>query len=174
MAWDQWGMSTSNPQTLEARIEQLVREHLAAQQVAVKAAVERAFAAVAPARQVTVRRRGAYTRPASARASGGLPVGQVRGGYQPTPPTGKESSNRMEFPSGQLRILRCDAILSTPPDHAPLASRAGPVKRSRGFFARAARGRRSRFEEGFARRTNHVGHLVGEGRVIRPYCAVLE
>jgi hypothetical protein len=41
-------MTTKPPESsLEIQIEQLVREHLAAQQIALKAAVERAFAAAA-------------------------------------------------------------------------------------------------------------------------------
>jgi hypothetical protein len=37
-------MTTKLPETLEARVERLVREHRAEQQAAVKAALERAFA----------------------------------------------------------------------------------------------------------------------------------
>lgn len=57
-------MTTTNAETLEAKIEAVVREHLAAQQVAAKAAVERVFARLVPVRPaVTVaRRRGGYSR----------------------------------------------------------------------------------------------------------------
>jgi len=50
---------------LDAKIEKLVREHLAAQQTAAKTAVERAFAVIAPSPRGTVRRRATYTRRAS-------------------------------------------------------------------------------------------------------------
>ncbi len=53
-------MTPKIPETLDAKIEQLVREHLMAQQLAAKAAIERGFA-MATARAAT-RRRGAYTR----------------------------------------------------------------------------------------------------------------
>jgi hypothetical protein len=58
-------MTTKFPEALEAKIEKLVREHLAAQQTAAKTAVERAFAVIAPAPRGTVRRRATYTRRAS-------------------------------------------------------------------------------------------------------------
>ena len=53
-------MTTNALEGLQQKIEHLVREHLAAQRKAAMAAVERAFAAAAPARQK-----------ATARASGG-------------------------------------------------------------------------------------------------------
>lgn len=58
-------MTTKIPETLDAKIEQLVREHLAAQQAAAKTAVERAFAVMTPAPRGAVRRRATYTRRAS-------------------------------------------------------------------------------------------------------------
>lgn len=57
-------MTTKIPEALDTKIEQLVREHLALQQAAARAAVERAFAASTPAR-ATTRRRTTYTRRAS-------------------------------------------------------------------------------------------------------------
>ena len=53
--WDFGGMTTKSPETLEAKVERLVREHLAEQQLAVKAALERAFAGPTTPR-TTVRR----------------------------------------------------------------------------------------------------------------------
>jgi hypothetical protein len=58
-------MTTKSPETLEAKVERLVREHLAEQQLAVKAALERAFA-VPPTPRTTVRRRTPYRRRARA------------------------------------------------------------------------------------------------------------
>lgn len=58
-------MTTRIPESLEAKIERLVREHLASQQAAAKAAVERAFRAVLPVPAVAARRRAKYTRRAS-------------------------------------------------------------------------------------------------------------
>jgi len=58
-------MTTKLPETLEAKVERLVREHLAEQQVAVKAALERAFA-VSSTPRATVRRRAPYCRRARA------------------------------------------------------------------------------------------------------------
>ena len=55
-------MTTKIPEALEMQIERLVREHLAAQQMAARAAVERAFAVVTPSARVTVRRRASFTR----------------------------------------------------------------------------------------------------------------
>jgi methenyltetrahydromethanopterin cyclohydrolase len=55
-------MTTKTSGTLEAKIEQMVREHLAAQQAGVKAAVERAFAVMAPAGKVAERQRASYSR----------------------------------------------------------------------------------------------------------------
>ena len=55
-------MTTKIPETLEAKLEQLVREHLAAQQFAATAAVERAFAATRPTQRVATRRRATFTR----------------------------------------------------------------------------------------------------------------
>lgn len=55
-------MTSKIPDTLEAKIEQMVREHLSEQQAAAKAAIERAFAAVAPSPRTGARRRAAYRR----------------------------------------------------------------------------------------------------------------
>ena len=60
-ACDSWRMTKKLPETLEAKIERVVREHLAQQQVAVKAALERAFGLVAAPR-ASVRRRASYRR----------------------------------------------------------------------------------------------------------------
>lgn len=49
-------MTTKVRETLEAKVERVVREHLAEQRVSVKAAIERAFASPSTPR-VTVRRR---------------------------------------------------------------------------------------------------------------------
>lgn len=54
-------MTTRIPETLETKIERLVREHLAGQQLAARAAVERAFS-LAPAPRTTSRRRVTYRR----------------------------------------------------------------------------------------------------------------
>jgi hypothetical protein len=54
-------MTTKITETLETKIERLVREHLAGQQLAARAAVERAFLA-APAPRTTSRRRVTYRR----------------------------------------------------------------------------------------------------------------
>ena len=62
---DLWRMTTKVSESLEAKVERLVREHLAEQQLAVKAALERAFAGAMPLR-AAVRRRGAYCRRARA------------------------------------------------------------------------------------------------------------
>jgi len=51
-------MTQTTTETLETQIEQLVRRHLAEQQLAAKAAVERAFVALAPPRQRAPRRAG--------------------------------------------------------------------------------------------------------------------
>ncbi len=57
-------MARKSPETLEAKVERVVREHLAEQQVAVKTALERAFGlSVTP--RVGVRRRASYRRRAS-------------------------------------------------------------------------------------------------------------
>ena len=53
-------MTTKTAETLEAKLEQLVREHLAAQQLAAKAALERAFAGATPAPRGATRRRATY------------------------------------------------------------------------------------------------------------------
>ena len=45
---------------MEAKIERLVREHLVGQQVAARAAIERAFALVPAAPRTTARRRATY------------------------------------------------------------------------------------------------------------------
>jgi hypothetical protein len=58
-------MTTRIPESLEAKIERLVREHLASQQAAARAAVERAFRAMLAAPAVAARRRAKYTRRAS-------------------------------------------------------------------------------------------------------------
>jgi len=55
-------MTTKIPETLAAKIERLVREHLAGQQLAARAAVERAFLLAAPAPRTTSRRRMTYRR----------------------------------------------------------------------------------------------------------------
>ena len=56
-------MTTKIPETLEMKIERLVREHLAGQQLAARAAVERAFSLATPApRRTTSRRRVTYRR----------------------------------------------------------------------------------------------------------------
>lgn len=55
-------MTTKSPETLEAKVEQLVREHLAAQQMAARAAIERAFALIAPAPRVATKRRATFIR----------------------------------------------------------------------------------------------------------------
>lgn len=58
-------MTTKIPEKLETQIERLVREHLLEQQLAAKAAVERAFAAMTPTPGVAVRRRASSARRAS-------------------------------------------------------------------------------------------------------------
>lgn len=63
-------MTTKTPETLEAKIERLVREHLATQQMAAKAAIERAFAAAPTPQRVAVRRRATHARRASAAVAG--------------------------------------------------------------------------------------------------------
>lgn len=55
-------MTTKTPETLESKLEQLVREHLAAQQLAAKAAVERAFAAATPTPRATTLKRATFIR----------------------------------------------------------------------------------------------------------------
>jgi hypothetical protein len=55
-------MTTKTNETLETKIERLVREHLAGQQLAARAAVERAFSVAAPAPRTTSRRRVTYRR----------------------------------------------------------------------------------------------------------------
>ena len=55
-------MTTKIPETLETKSERLVREHLAGQQLAARAAVERAFSLAAPALRTTSRRRVTYRR----------------------------------------------------------------------------------------------------------------
>lgn len=63
-------MTTKLPEALETQIERLVREHLAVQEMAARAAVERAFAAVAAKPPVVaVRRRMAFRRRASTEMS---------------------------------------------------------------------------------------------------------
>jgi len=56
-------MTTTIAETLESKIEAVVREHLAAQELAATAAVERAFARLVPRRPAAVARvRGGYRR----------------------------------------------------------------------------------------------------------------
>jgi hypothetical protein len=55
-------MTTKIPEGLDAQIERLVREHLAAQQMAARAAIERAFAVMAPAPRPEVQRRAMSAR----------------------------------------------------------------------------------------------------------------
>jgi hypothetical protein len=55
-------MTTKIPETLDAKIERLVHEHLVAQQAAAETAVERAFALVTSEPRVTVRRRATFIR----------------------------------------------------------------------------------------------------------------
>lgn len=62
-------MTTKSPETLEAKVEQLVREHLAEQQLAAKAALERAFSALTTPR-ATMRRRASYRRRAPTEVAG--------------------------------------------------------------------------------------------------------
>ena len=59
-------MTTKIPEALETQIERLVREHLEAQQTAVKMAIERAFAVTTLSPRVRVRRRRTLTRRAPA------------------------------------------------------------------------------------------------------------
>src|SRR5438552_18004286 len=59
-------MTTKIPEALETQIERLVREHLAAQRMAARAAVERAFAVMTLSPRVMVRRRATFTRRAPA------------------------------------------------------------------------------------------------------------
>lgn len=62
-------MTTKLPETLEAKVERLVREHLAEQQTAVKAALERAFGAP-KAPRTSARRRASCRRRASSEVAG--------------------------------------------------------------------------------------------------------
>jgi hypothetical protein len=55
-------MTTKTTETLEAKIEQLVREHLATQQASARAAIERAFATATPRPVVAPRERATYRR----------------------------------------------------------------------------------------------------------------
>lgn len=55
-------MTSKIPETLDEQIERLVRQHLVAQQVAAKAAIERAFASATTATRAPVRRRANYRR----------------------------------------------------------------------------------------------------------------
>jgi hypothetical protein len=55
-------MTTKIPETLETMIERLVREHLAGQQLAARAAVERAFSLAAPRQRTAQRRQAKYRR----------------------------------------------------------------------------------------------------------------
>jgi hypothetical protein len=63
-------MTTKIPETLEAKVERLVREHLAAQQLVVKSAIERAFAQSEPAPREAPRRRAAFSRRAPSAVAG--------------------------------------------------------------------------------------------------------
>jgi hypothetical protein len=58
--WDFCRMTTKDSETLETKIERLVREHLVGQQLAARAAVERAFSVVAPALRTKARRQMTY------------------------------------------------------------------------------------------------------------------
>ncbi|WP_240357934.1 hypothetical protein [Myxococcus vastator] len=58
-------MHTKTPATLESKSERLLHEYLVEQQRLVKAAVERAFSAVAPAPSVAMQRQGTRVRRAS-------------------------------------------------------------------------------------------------------------
>jgi hypothetical protein len=62
-------MATRMPEALEAKVERLVREHLAEQQAAAKAALERAFGAVIAPRKSARRRASGRRREASEVAS---------------------------------------------------------------------------------------------------------
>lgn len=62
-------MTTRIAETLEAQVERLVRDHLAMQVTAAKAAVERAFARVAPVARGAVQSRARYRRRASTEVS---------------------------------------------------------------------------------------------------------
>ena len=55
-------MTTKIPEALEKQIERLVREHLAAQQMSARAAVERAFAVMGPVPRPEVQRRAMSAR----------------------------------------------------------------------------------------------------------------
>jgi hypothetical protein len=62
-------MTTEIPDTLETKIERLVREHLLEQQAVAKAAVERAFAMLAPVPRVAPRRRASFIRRAPSKVA---------------------------------------------------------------------------------------------------------
>jgi hypothetical protein len=62
-------MTTKIPDTLETKIERLVREHLLAQQVVAKTAVERAFAMLAPVPRVAPQRRASFIRRAPSKVA---------------------------------------------------------------------------------------------------------
>jgi hypothetical protein len=55
-------MITKTPEALEMQIEQLVREYLAAQQMAARVAVERAFGAAVAAPRSAARKRAVHSR----------------------------------------------------------------------------------------------------------------
>lgn len=55
-------MTTKTAETLDVQIERLVRQHLVAQQMVAKAALERAFASVAPSARGPVQRRASGRR----------------------------------------------------------------------------------------------------------------
>lgn len=55
-------MTSKIPETLDVQIERLVRQHLVEQQLAAKAAIERAFASATPTTRGPVRRRASYRR----------------------------------------------------------------------------------------------------------------
>ena len=63
-------MTTRLPEAFEAKLERLVREHLAEQQAAARAAIERAFATVTPAPRPSKRQGAKYTRRASSEVAG--------------------------------------------------------------------------------------------------------
>jgi hypothetical protein len=55
-------MTTKIPEALDVQIERLIRQHLVAQQLAAKAAIERAFTSAAPAARPSARGRASYRR----------------------------------------------------------------------------------------------------------------
>lgn len=61
-ACDFWRMTTKISETLDVQIERLVRQHLEAQQMAAKAAIERAFASAVAVSRAPPRRRTSFRR----------------------------------------------------------------------------------------------------------------